>query len=146
MTLRPPALARLALAAAIATAAATTALGDEGPARSYPLPGASADRQRSAREPARPWGGGAFGVGLTVAMAAVGAGVFAVQRFRGAGATVGTTAPLRVVGRTNLGGRHALYLVRSGERTLIVGVGPQGPPALLGRLDEDGDPADGGRP
>jgi hypothetical protein len=43
---------------------------------------------------------------------------------------------LRVVGRTRLSAKHAMFLVKAGESVLIVGTGPQGPPALLGELTD----------
>lgn len=42
--------------------------------------------------------------------------------------------PIEVVGRVNLSNRHAVYLLQVENRTLIVGTGSQGAPALLGEL------------
>lgn len=42
--------------------------------------------------------------------------------------------PVQVVGRVQLTPRHAIHLLRAGDRTLIVGTGSGGPPALLGEL------------
>jgi len=47
-----------------------------------------------------------------------------------------SSGPLRVVGRTSLSSKHTIYLLKAGDRTLIVGAGPQGPPSLLGELDD----------
>src|SRR5918998_1281454 len=44
--------------------------------------------------------------------------------------------PLRVVGRTSLSPRQTVYLLRVGDRVLLVGAGPQGPPSLLGELTD----------
>ena len=44
--------------------------------------------------------------------------------------------PLRVVGRTSLSPKHSVYLLRVGDRVLIVGTGPQGPPSLLGEVTD----------
>ena len=44
--------------------------------------------------------------------------------------------PLRVVGRTSLSPKQTVYLLRVGDRVLIVGAGPQGPPSLLGELTD----------
>jgi flagellar biogenesis protein FliO len=44
--------------------------------------------------------------------------------------------PLRVVGRVGLSARHSAVLLRAGDRVLIIGVGTQGPPALLGELTD----------
>jgi flagellar biogenesis protein FliO len=46
------------------------------------------------------------------------------------------TGPLQVVGRAALSSRHSVYLLRAGDRILIVGAGTQGPPAFLGELTD----------
>ena len=85
--------------------------------------------------------------GVAAALAAFGArqpGVATWQGERGV-----ADAPRR--GRSSLSPRHAIHLVRVGDRTLILGTGPQGAPALLGELDEaiaetrPAEPADPGR-
>ena len=43
--------------------------------------------------------------------------------------------PVRVLQRIPLEGRRALYLVRAGRRTLLLGTGESGAPALLAELD-----------
>lgn len=43
---------------------------------------------------------------------------------------------LQVVGRAALSPKHAVYLLRVGGRVLIVGAGTQGPPALLGEVND----------
>ena len=50
------------------------------------------------------------------------------------------SADLRVVGRASLSPRHAVYLLRVGDRTLIVGTGGQGAPSLLGELAPSPEP------
>ena len=50
------------------------------------------------------------------------------------------SAGLRVVGRASLSPRHAVYLLRVGDRTLIVGTGGQGAPSLLGELAPSPEP------
>ena len=53
---------------------------------------------------------------------------------------------MQVVGRVSLSPKHSIYMVRAGQRTLLIGTGSQGAPALLGVLDEDGaveEPAEG---
>ena len=50
-------------------------------------------------------------------------------------------ARLQVLGRVHLPPKHALYMVRAGRRTLLIGTGPQGAPSLLGELDDDPEPA-----
>jgi anti-sigma factor RsiW len=49
--------------------------------------------------------------------------------------SLGEAPAVRIVGRTALGTRHALYVVRVGSQSYLVGTGSQGPPALLGRVD-----------
>ena len=78
--------------------------------------------------------GGELGVALTLVVVIAGGAILAVGRLR---ANVGAAGGLRVVGRAHLTGRHAVYLLRAGDRTLIVGVGAQGPPSLLGELDAE---------
>jgi flagellar protein FliO/FliZ len=79
------------------------------------------------------WGFGWIGVGLVLAAC----GIAGVVARRGQRAVRDTTAQgLRVVGRTPLGPRHAVYLVRAGDRLLLVGTGAQGPPSLLGELED----------
>ena len=47
------------------------------------------------------------------------------------------TSPLRVIGRTSLSPKHTVYLLKVGEKTLIIGTGPQGSPTLLGEMEPD---------
>ncbi len=44
-----------------------------------------------------------------------------------------------MVGRTSLSPKHTVYLLKAGERVLIVGTGAQGPPSLLGELTDPGE-------
>jgi hypothetical protein len=44
--------------------------------------------------------------------------------------------PLEVVGRVAVGPRQAVCLVKVGAQVLIVGTGPQGPPTLMGELEQ----------
>jgi hypothetical protein len=45
---------------------------------------------------------------------------------------------IRVVGRVSLSPRHSIFMVKVGQRVLVVGTGSQGAPSLLGELfDED---------
>ncbi len=41
-----------------------------------------------------------------------------------------------MVGRISLSSRHSIFLVRAGERVLLIGTGSQGAPSLLGDLTE----------
>ncbi|MDB5351253.1 MAG: flagellar biosis protein [Planctomycetota bacterium] len=70
--------------------------------------------------------------GIAVALAAFGAIGLGAKKLR-PGAEAG---PLKVIGRTVLSPRHSVYLLRAGDRILIVGAGSQGPPSLLGELTE----------
>ena len=47
-----------------------------------------------------------------------------------------TGAKMQVVGRVSLSPKHAVYLLRVGQRVLVVGTGPQGAPALISEMDE----------
>ncbi len=46
------------------------------------------------------------------------------------------SGPIRVVGRAALSPRQSVYLVRVGDRVLIVGAGTQGAPAILGEVTD----------
>lgn len=72
--------------------------------------------------------------GITAALAACGAACIAARKYW----PQQDSGPVRVVGRVSLSPKHAIYLVRAGQRTLLVGTGSQGAPSLLGALDEDG--------
>ena len=55
----------------------------------------------------------------------------------------GAAEAVQVVGRVTLSPKHTVYLLRIGRRVLVVGAGPQGPPALITELDDvpQGQPA-----
>lgn len=98
------------------------------------------------RAPARPGGTGTvtggwwLGTGTAaLALAVCGWASVAAKRYRPGG--VAGAAGLRVVGRTSLSPRHTVYLLQAGDRVLIVGTGPQGPPSLLGEMPGDTAPA-----
>lgn len=77
--------------------------------------------------------GGGWWIGtaaIAVALAAFGGISVASRRFL----PRSETGPLRVVGRTSLSPKHSVYLLRAGDRVLIVGTGPQGSPTLLGEM------------
>lgn len=124
----------LGLAAWLMVAADAPRLEDRQKAPSRPGAGRP-DRDASAPGSASSgWWSGSAGVGL--ALAAFGGLALLSRRFLPAREFGGGS--LRVVGRVSLSPRQAVYLVRVGDRTLIVGAGSQGPPALLG---EWADPA-----
>lgn len=69
---------------------------------------------------------------LALLLAAGGGIVVAARRLgpRAAGGAV------QVVGRVSLSPRHSVFLLRVGRRVLVVGAGPQGPPALITELED----------
>jgi len=80
-------------------------------------------------------GGWWFGTaGIALALAAFGGISVASRRFL----PKSEAGPLRVVGRTSLSPRHTVYLLKAGDRVLIVGTGPQGSPTLLGEMASGG--------
>jgi flagellar biogenesis protein FliO len=75
---------------------------------------------------------------LLALVLAVGGGVAVAARRMG---TRGPAGAIQVVGRVGLSPRHSVYLLRVGRRVLVVGAGPQGPPALITELvDEPHEP------
>ena len=76
-------------------------------------------------------GGWLVGGLSAVALIGLAGASFAGRRARGRGGAGG----LEVVGRMPLSAKHSACLIRAGDRLLLVGLGPQGPPALLGELD-----------
>ncbi|HWE36630.1 MAG TPA: flagellar biosynthetic protein FliO [Isosphaeraceae bacterium] len=91
-------------------------------------------REGAGRPPsARQAGPSAWWAGLAAALAAVGALGVAARRLRPRDSSGPGVGPgLKVIGRVGLSPRHAVHLVRAGDRVLVVGTGPQGAPALLG--------------
>lgn len=82
------------------------------------------------------WAGTA---GLAAVLAAVGGLGVAARRLRPREqAGVGAGPGLKVIGRVGLSPRHAVHLVRAGDRVLVVGTGPQGAPTLLGEWPGEG--------
>ncbi len=77
-------------------------------------------------------------VGIAAALAVVGGISLASKRFNlnlGIGA-VRDLGSVGVVGQTRLSPKHAVYLVRVGDRVLIVGAGQGGSPATLGEVTD----------
>lgn len=77
---------------------------------------------------------------MILALGGAGAVCAAARKQCSAGATV----KLQVVGRVQLPPRHAVYAVKAGGRTLLIGTGPQGGPTFLGELDDE--PAEAAAP
>ena len=134
---------RLWLAVALVTPIGSRpCLGDEGRVRAVPAaipsPGGSHPISREdARGATKAGGSGGFWigtVGIGLALAAFGGLSLAAKRLRPGGAD---SASLRVVGRASLSPKHAVYLLRAGDRVLIVGTGNGGPPSLLGEMTDD---------
>lgn len=69
---------------------------------------------------------------VALAIAACGGLAVAARRL-GPRAAAGS---VQVVGRVSLSPKHSVYLLRVGQRVLLVGAGPQGPPALITELEE----------
>ncbi len=70
--------------------------------------------------------------GMALALAICGAIGIVARRFSPRAAN----GAIQVVGRVSLSPKHTVYLLRVGQRVLLVGAGPQGAPALLGELDD----------
>jgi hypothetical protein len=83
----------------------------------------------------RPSGSGGWwsGTAWLALVLAVCGGIAAAARRLGPRATAGV---VQVVGRVSLSPKHSVYLLRVGRRVLVVGAGPQGPPALITELDD----------
>lgn len=90
-------------------------------------------RPKAGVSPAESTGGWWLGsVGVAGALAVFGGVSLASKRFLPN--RDGTS--IQVVGRSNLSTKHAVSLVRVGNRVLIVGTGPQGPPSTLGEITD----------
>lgn len=102
--------------------------GDPAPvAGKYRLPTPGSGPARASGEGSGWWFGPA---GIVLVLAVFGGGSLACRKFLPKDA--GDAKGLRVVGRTSLSPKHMVHLVRAGDRILMIGTGPQGPPALLG--------------
>jgi flagellar biogenesis protein FliO len=121
----------------------------EGPTERIALAGDAAARrdQLPIRRPAenadlrggRPSGGWWFSTaGIVAVLAVLGVGSLAAKRWKLVPGR--ETSALEIVGRTFLTSKHAVYLVRAGGRTLLIGTGPQGAPSLLGELPCEAEP------
>jgi hypothetical protein len=125
----------------LALAAPLGARADEAPGRAghpfRPLrEGAGRSPSAGKAGPTAWWAGTA---GLVAVLAAVGALGVAARRFRPRDPSgTGVGPGLKVIGRVGLSPRHAVHLVRAGDRVLILGTGPQGSPTLLGEWAGEG--------
>jgi flagellar biogenesis protein FliO len=130
---------QLAIAGACLALSASIALGDEKPpTASLPRPDLSA----RVAAPSRSKLGGSHSesnvgwwlnpVGIVAALAVFGGLSLASKRFL----PNRETGPIQVVGRSSLSTKHSVYLLRVGDRVLIVGTGPQGAPSTLGEVTD----------
>jgi hypothetical protein len=71
--------------------------------------------------------------GIVVALVAFGAISLASRRYLPSQ----ESGSIRVIGRAALSSKHSVCLVRAHNRIVLVGVGPQGSPSLLGDWSED---------
>ena len=98
--------------------------------RPFPRRGAAG---RPAEGLAEKSGGWWFGTaGIALALALFGGISLASKRFL----PTGDSGPIRVIGRSALSTKHSACLLRVGDRVLIVGIGPQGPPSTLGEITD----------
>jgi flagellar biosynthesis protein FliO len=100
----------------------------------HPRPSRSLLPRRSSKmawaERSDGWYLGMAGVAVVLAL---GGGIAAAARRYAPRSGVGA---LHVVSRVSLSPKHAVYLLRAGERVLLIGTGPQGAPTLISELDE----------
>jgi flagellar protein FliO/FliZ len=131
-------LRRLAIAGAWAALTFSTAFAeDRPPTAAIPGPDASARvlaPSRTKRQVPSDSGGGWWlgSAGIAVALAVFGGVSVASKRFLPSK----DTGPFQVVGRSALSPKHSVYLLRVGDRVLILGAGPQGPPSTLGEVTD----------
>jgi flagellar protein FliO/FliZ len=71
--------------------------------------------------------------GIALAMAVCGAVCVAARKYW----PQDSSGLVHVVGRVSLSPKHSIYLVRAGQRILLIGTGAQGAPTLLGELGGD---------
>jgi len=126
----------LFLALLLATAPAAPA--QEAPAAGSPEASRETLASRKSRETLAPasqawWLGTAV---MILALGGAGAICMAARHRTDGGATV----RLQVVGRVALPPKHAVFAVKAGGRTLLIGVGPQGAPSLVGEVDPEDEP------
>ena len=122
--------------AIVMAAAATTSRADAPASRELPTvairtPHPISPPGGSIRGPGASSGGSLFGVSAAaLALGGLGAGSLVLKKWRPSP----ESGTLRVVGRVALSPKQAVYLLKAGDRILILGTGGQGPPALLGEM------------
>ena len=87
----------------------------------------------------RGWWLGSTGIALVLAIC--GAICVAARKYR----PQDSAGLVQVVGRVSLTPRHSIFVVRAGQRSLLIGTGAQGAPTLLGELTEADQAGDQGR-
>ena len=112
------------------TAIAAPAPDPDPPGRHPFRPREASVRRTEVSEGAGGWWLGTAGIALALALFG---GISLASRRYGPQREGG---PLRVVGRTSLSPKQTVYLLRVGDRVLLIGAGPQGPPSLLGELTD----------
>src|SRR5512135_1829006 len=103
--------------------------GRDAVSRPFPPRGAAGRRAVGLAEKSAGWWSGMAGIALALAL--FGGISMASRRLL---PRAGSGGLLGVVGRASLSPKHTVYLLRVGERVLILGTGPQGSPTLLGEL------------
>jgi flagellar biogenesis protein FliO len=103
--------------------------GRDAVSRPFPPRGAAGRRAAGLAEKSDGWWFGTAGIALALAL--FGGISMASRRLL---PRAGSGGLLGVVGRASLSPKHTVYLLRVGERVLILGTGPQGSPTLLGEL------------
>lgn len=73
-------------------------------------------------------------MGIVAVLAVLGGGGLAAKRWKLLPGV--ESGPVEILGRTHLTPKHAVYVVRAGGRTLLIGTGPQGAPSLLSELPD----------
>jgi flagellar protein FliO/FliZ len=90
-------------------------------------------RSKPVGSPSESSGGWWIGpAGMAAALAVFGGVSLASKRFLPSK----DSGPFQVVGRSALSPKHSVYLLRVGDRVLILGAGPQGPPSTLGEVTD----------
>jgi flagellar biogenesis protein FliO len=124
---RPSFLIPSIIPIAIVAMSCSMARGDDKPR--IPAP----SRSKAVGSTSESTGGWWFGsVGIAAALAVFGGVSLASKRFL----PHRESGPMQVIGRSSLSPKHAVTLLRVGHRVLIVGTGPQGPPATLGEITD----------
>ncbi|MDG3002514.1 flagellar biosynthetic protein FliO [Paludisphaera mucosa] len=121
----------LILALMLATAPAVRAQ-DAAPDSKTARPTLASKRARTSFAPvSQSWW---LGTAFMILVLGVAGAVCIAAKHQGAG---NSPVKLQVVGRVALPPKHAVFAVKAGGRTLLIGTGPQGAPSLLGELEDD---------